>query len=64
MTLKYSILSVMLAVPLVQLYAQEIKIGNYTFKDGAEYQGELFKGKPYEKVLPISRMETITKENM
>ena len=29
--------------------AQEIEIGNYTFKDGAEYQGEMFRGKPYGK---------------
>ena len=27
--------------------AQQIKIGNYRFPDGGEYQGELFKGKPY-----------------
>ncbi len=29
------------------LFGQQIKIGNYTFSDGGEYQGELFKGKPY-----------------
>ena len=33
-----------------QIYAQQIKIGNYTFPvGGGEYQGEMFKGKPYGK---------------
>ena len=29
------------------LRAQQIKIGNYTFPGGGEYQGEMFRGKPY-----------------
>ena len=29
--------------------AQEIAIGNYKFKDGSMYQGEMFRGKPYGK---------------
>ena len=32
-----------------QIFAQQIKIGNYTFSAGGEYQGEMFKGKPYGK---------------
>ena len=29
--------------------AQEIVVGSYTFRDGGEYQGELFKGRPWGK---------------
>ncbi len=29
--------------------AQEITIGTYRFRDGGEYQGEIFRGKPYGK---------------
>ena len=29
--------------------AQQIKIGNYTFKDGAEYSGEMVGNKPNGK---------------
>ena len=32
-----------------QIYSQQIKIGNYTFPAGGEYQGEMLKGKPYGK---------------
>ena len=32
---------------LSTLKAQGITIGTYTFPDGAVYQGELFRGKPY-----------------
>ena len=49
MGLKHKLFGIVLLWPVLQGYAQEIKIGNYTFKDGAEYQGELFKGKPYGK---------------
>ena len=35
--------------------AQEITIGTYRFKDGSEYQGELFRGKPYGKGKTIFR---------
>ena len=40
------ILLLLLALPL-SAAGQQIKIGNYTFSDGGEYQGELIKGKPY-----------------
>ena len=30
-------------------HSQQIKIGNYTFPAGGEYQGEMLKGKPYGK---------------
>ena len=30
-------------------YSQQIKIGNYKFPAGGEYQGEMIKGKPYGK---------------
>ena len=39
-------LILLLCFPL-SLAGQQIKIENYTFPDGGEYQGELFKGKPY-----------------
>ena len=29
--------------------AQNIKISSYEFSDGAIYQGEMFRGKPYGK---------------
>ena len=44
--LALSIYFILLLLPLC-LQAQQIRIGNYTFPDGGEYQGELFKGKPY-----------------
>ncbi|HIY36606.1 MAG TPA: phosphatidylinositol-4-phosphate 5-kinase, partial [Candidatus Paraprevotella stercorigallinarum] len=41
-----SLIALLITIPL-QMLSQEIKIGHYEFKDGGEYQGELFKGKPY-----------------
>ena len=38
MGLKHKLFGIVLLWPVLQGYAQEIKIGNYTFKDGAEYQ--------------------------
>ena len=38
--------SLYLLLPL-QSPAQQIKIGTYIFTDGAEYQGEIVKGKPW-----------------
>ena len=29
------------------IMAQGVKIGNYKFKKGGEYQGELYRGKPH-----------------
>ena len=29
--------------------AQEISVGSYRFRDGGEYSGELFRGKPWGK---------------
>lgn len=37
----FSVLSIHLPA-----WSQQIKIGNYKFHDGSEYQGELVKGKP------------------
>ena len=54
MTIRPYILSVfilfsgLLLLPL-SLVAQEITIGTYKFRGGAEYQGEIFRGKPYGK---------------
>ena len=31
------------------LFAQDIVIGNYTFKNMAKYHGEMFRGKPWGK---------------
>ena len=42
-------ISMVLAMLPALLPAQEIVVGNYTFKDGGEYQGEMFRGKPWGK---------------
>ena len=42
-------LYIILFLSSLSLQAQQIKIGNYTFPGGGEYQGEMFKGKPYGK---------------
>ena len=64
MGLKHKLFGIVLLWPVLQGYAQEIKIGNYTFKDGAEYQGELLKGKPTARASPTSKTETLMKVNM
>ena len=40
-------LYIILTLSCLGLQAQQIKIGNYTFPGGGEYQGEMLKGKPY-----------------
>ena len=48
---------------VTNLPAQQIKIGNYTFPNGAVYQGEMFKGKPYGKgTTTFSNGDTFTGE--
>ena len=42
-------LYIILFLSSLSLQAQQIKIGNYNFPGGGEYQGEMFKGKPYGK---------------
>ena len=46
--LRHTLATVALCLPL-WLTAQEISTGTYTFRDGAVYQGEVFRGKPYGK---------------
>ena len=41
------LLYIIFSLPAFCLHAQQIKIGNHTFPGGGEYQGEMFKGKPY-----------------
>ena len=49
--MKYTpyILSLALLIWCIPLEAQKLKIGTYTFKDGAVYQGELEGGRPSGK---------------
>lgn len=44
-------------------FSTEIKIGNYTFKDGSVYTGEMKGRKPMVKEKPFLRMATFTKGN-
>lgn len=44
-------------------FSTEIKIGNYTFKDGSVYTGEMKGRKPNGKGKPFLRMATFTKGN-
>ena len=46
---RYIFSTLIISLLCATLGAQEIVIGNYTFKDGGEYQGEMFRGKPYGK---------------
>lgn len=45
-------------------FSTEIKIGNYTFKDGSVYTGEMKGRKPMVKERLFLRMETYTKGSM
>ena len=45
---KNTFIFILLFLTTVEVFAQ-IKIGNYTFKDGAEYTGELKGKKPHGK---------------
>ena len=49
MNLKNILIFFITSCILQPLSAQEIKIGNYIFKDGAEYQGEIVRRKPHGK---------------
>ena len=46
------------------LFSSQIKIGNYTFKDGSVYTGELKHGKPYGKGKTVFKNGDITKVSM
>lgn len=46
------------------LATAQIKIGNYTFKDGGEYTGELKGRKPMVKEKQSTRTEIPTKGNI
>ena len=54
MNLKNILIFFITSCILQPLSAQEIKIGNYIFKDGAEYQGEIVRRKPHGKGKTIS----------
>ena len=43
------ILSILLWLPMATVWAQSITIGNYTFKDGGVYTGEIKGRKPHGK---------------
>lgn len=60
---KYAYILLILASVSTMATAQ-IKIGNYSFKDGSEYTGELKGRKPNGKERQSSRMETFMKVSM
>ena len=49
MNFSYLYTSLIFCLFVLSSSAQKIRIGTYVFKDGGEYQGELFRGKPYGK---------------
>ena len=59
---KYAYIIAILFLTATSVSAQ-IKIGNYTFKDGAEYTGELKGKKPNGKGRTVLRVETFMKVN-
>lgn len=63
MGLKHKLFGIVLLWPVLQGYAQEIKIGNYTFKDGAEYQESCSKANLTARASPTSKTETLMKAN-
>ena len=60
---RYAYIVILLFFITTGLSAQ-IKIGNYTFKDGAEYTGELKGKRPNGKGKPFSKVVISTKANM
>ena len=60
---KYAYILLILASVSTMATAQ-IKIGNYSFKDGSEYTGELRAANLTEKERQSSRMETFMKVSM
>ena len=58
------LLYIIFSLPAFCLHAQQIKIGNHTFPGGGEYQGEMFKGKPYGTGKTVYPMAIIMRDSM